>query len=180
MTSSFSEIARDEAHTPADEMDRPLAAIDPRPMTDEISPPAKGAASEIAASGSPLLRTLCSQARHLVEKDSMILFFTTSAGHVHILRHLGPHTVYMQDSLSGNDGDVVANLSGWVGQVVIVVGAEGGHGFLVDSDDEGKHQDEGARKWWEKGERVGLGKGVDVVEGVHIGEDWARRVRGLE
>lgn len=100
----------------------------------------------------------------------MILYFTTPSGHVHILRHLAPHTVYMQDSLSGKDGAVVANLAGWVGQVVIVVGAEGGHGFLVDSDDEGGHKAKKVDRWWERGERVGLGKGADVVEGVHISE----------
>ena len=138
-------------------MDRPLAAINPRPVTEEANTPGKGPASEIAASGSVLLRTLYNQARNLVEKDAMILFFTTPSGHVHILRHLAPHTVYMQDSLSGKDGDVVANLSGWVGQVVIVVGAEGGHGFLVDSDDEGEHKEEKTDKWWERCERVGLG-----------------------
>ena len=75
----------------------------------------------------------------------------------------------------------MSELSGWVRNVVVVIGDEGGHGGLVDSDDEdatAKEQDSG--KWWQREERTGVGRGVSVVESVKIGDDWRRRVAGLE
>ena len=110
----------------------------------------------------------------------MILPFTTPTGYVHLLRHLSPDMVYVQESLSGTDGDAIAHMTSWVGQIVVVVGAEGGHGGLVDTEDEDGHNDDEAEKWWSSSDRVGLGKGVEVVEGIRIGEDWARRVQGQE
>ena len=39
-------------------------------------------------------------------------------------------------------------------------------------------RDEGT--WWQSGDIVGLGKGVEVVDGVRVGEDFERRVVGRE
>jgi hypothetical protein len=39
-------------------------------------------------------------------------------------------------------------------------------------------RDEG--KWWQSGDIVGLGKGVEVVDGVRVGEDFERRIIGRE
>ena len=111
----------------------------------------------------------------------MILPFTTPTGHVHLLRHLSPEIVYIQEKLSGASGDAVTHISGWVGQVILVVGDEGGHGGLVDSEDDmGLAGNEENDKWWEKDSRIGLGKGIEVVEGLRVREDWRRRVGGQD
>lgn len=111
----------------------------------------------------------------------MILPFTTPTGHVHLLRHLSPEIVYIQERLSGTGGDAVTHVSGWVGQIILVVGDEGGHGGLVDSEDDMGHSGNEERdKWWENDSRIGLGKGIEVVEGVRVREDWRRRVRGQD
>lgn len=103
--------------------------------------------------------------------------FTTSTGHLHILRSLGPETVYIQESLCGHDGELVTQLSGWVKQTVVVVGDEGGAGGLIDSEDEvGLGKEKAGESWWQLEERTGLGKRVAVVEGLRVGEDWRRRV----
>ena len=105
--------------------------------------------------------------------------FTTLTGYVHLLRHIAPEVVYVQATLSGPGGDAVKHISGWVGQVVLVVGDETGHGGLVDSEDErGASGDEIQSKWWQHDPRIGLGKGIEVVDGLRVGEDWRRRVRG--
>jgi hypothetical protein len=110
----------------------------------------------------------------------MVLPFTTPTGHVHILRHLAPDFVYLQESLAGRDGEVITHLQSWLRQdVVLVVGADGGHGGLADSESEAE-QLEKKEHWWEKEERVGRGRGIVVVEGVRVGDDWARRVENRE
>ena len=110
--------------------------------------------------------TLYTQAQPLVEKETMIMPFTTPTGYIHILRHLGPETVYLQQALSGERGDGIDQITGWVGQVLLVVGDESGHGGLVDSEDE---YGPGAKdKWWQDDSRIGLGKGVEVVEGLRM------------
>jgi len=84
--------------------------------------------------------------------------------------------VYIQESLCGTKGEYVSQVEAWVGQVVVVVGGGG----LVDTEteDEGGEEDgQGYGKWWMDEGRVGLGKGVEVVEGVRVGEDWGKRVR---
>lgn len=109
----------------------------------------------------------------------MIMPFTTPTGHVHLLRHLSPEIVYVQEILSGSGGDAITHISNWVGQIVLVVGDEGGHGGLVDSEDERGHSGEAtSEKWWQNDPRIGLGKGVEVVEGMMIGEDYKRRCGG--
>jgi hypothetical protein len=112
----------------------------------------------------------------------MILPFTTPTGHIHILRHLAPDFVYLQESLSGKNGDIITHLQTWLRQdIVLVVGADGGHGGLVDSESEAEPTGKGkSEQWWEREDRVGRGRGVVVVEGIHVGDDWARRIDGKE
>ena len=166
MASSFSNISQTDAHTPAatpgeypDGSGGPLSSVDPNPIDDT----------------SALYKTLHNQAQAIVERDTMILPFTSQNGHKHILKSLAPETVYIQESLCGSQGEVIADLSGWVRQTVVVIGDEGGAGGLVDTDDESAlgRKDE---KWWMKEERTGLGKRVAVVESLKVGEDWRRRV----
>jgi len=113
--------------------------------------------------------------------------FTTPTGYIHILRHLAPHIVYISDTevLSGFDGEHIAQLRGWVGQVVVVVGDEG-HGGLADTETETEDEGRGGRalarqgNWWQSSEIVGLGKGVELVDAERVGDDWTRRVGGHE
>lgn len=107
----------------------------------------------------------------------MILPFSTKAGHVHLIRHLSPDLVYIQESLTGNEGDLVHHMSGWVRQVVVVVGDEGGRGGLIDSEDESTLADKG-EKWWQREGITGIGKRIDVVDVLRVGDDWRRRVQG--
>lgn len=110
----------------------------------------------------------------------MILPFTTSSGYLHMLRQLQPDFVYLQESLAGVDGEKITILQRWLRQdVIVVVGADGGHGGLADSESETEHADK-AEHWWEKEDRVGRGRGVVVVEGLRVGDDWARRIEGKE
>ena len=166
MGSSFSNISQADAHTPAHTPGEfpgdagILANVDPNPI-DETS---------------TLYKTLHNQATVLVERDTMIIPFTSSMGHKHILKSLTPEVVYIQESLCGRDGEIVADLSGWVKQTVVVIGDEGGHGGLVDTDDEGAHAENRKDVWWTKEERTGLGKRVTVVESEKIVDDWRRRV----
>lgn len=103
-----------------------------------------------------------------------------------MLRHLSPSLVYLSDTpvLSGQGGANVAQLRGWVGQTVVVVGDEG-HGGLADTEteDEAGRQGFESRKeeeWWQSSGMVGLGKGVEVVDAERVGDDWSRRVGGRE
>jgi len=109
----------------------------------------------------------------------MILPFTSQTGHLHILRHLNPDIVYLQESLTGENGNVITQLQSWYRHdVVLVVGTDGGHGGLADSDSEVSAVK--PEYWWEREDRVGRGRGVIVVEGNHVGDDWARRVEGKQ
>lgn len=109
----------------------------------------------------------------------MVLPFTSPSGHVHILRHLNPDIVYLQETLASHNGEIITHLQTWLRQdVVLIVGAEGSGG-LADSESEA----EGAPKehrWWKNEDRVGLGRGVVVVEGLRVGDDWAKRVEQKE
>ena len=170
MASSFSNISQTDAHTPAatpgeypDGSGGPLSNVNPNPIDDT----------------SALYKTLHNQAQAIVEKDTMILPFTSSNGHKHILKSLAPETVYIQESLCGPQGEVIADLSGWVRQTVVVIGDEGGAGGLVDTDDEsalGRKEE----KWWMREERTGLGKRVAVVESLKVSDDWRRRVNEMD
>ena len=132
--------------------------------------------TETAPARSKMFNTLYTQAQAIVEKETMIMPFSTPTGYLQLLRHLGPETVYLQQTLSGPGGDLVSQIVGWVGQVLLVVGDESGHGGLVDSEDE--RGEESKNRWWQDDPRIGLGKGVEVVDGLRVGEDFKRRVGG--
>ncbi|KAL2155570.1 hypothetical protein VTH82DRAFT_312 [Thermothelomyces myriococcoides] len=139
------------------------------------SPPTSASAAD------PAYHAIYSQAQALVEKDSMILTFTSPNGHAHILRHIQPEIIYLQESLSGENGSVVTNLQTWLRHdLVLVVGAEHGHGGLADSESEAEQPEKGKEVWWHREDRVGRGRGVVVVDGMRIQDDWARRVLGQE
>lgn len=164
MASSFSNISHQDAQTPGQTpgefpSDGILTQVESNPM-DEAS---------------PLYKTLHNQSLLLVDKDSMILPYTSQNGHKHILRSLAPEIVYIQESLCGREGEIVSDLSGWVRQTVVVIGDEGGHGGLIDTDDESTVTAQ-KENWWQKEERTGLGKRVAVVESLKVGDDWQRRV----
>jgi hypothetical protein len=168
IASSYSNIGHEEAAAASDAPGgAELATVEPRPTVGEFE------------SSSPLFKTLYNQALALVDKETMIMPFSTVTGHVHILRHLSPDIVYMQESLTGNDGDAVRHISSWVRQVIVVVGDEGGQGGLVDSDEESALADK-EEKWWQKEGVTGLGKQIEVVDGLRIGDDWRRRVSGYD
>lgn len=154
MTSSYSNIGHEDTQS-----------------QDEKTPD-----QEASPAGSRMFNTLYTQAQALVEKDTMIMPFITPTGYIHLLRHLGPEIVYLQQNLSGPGGEAISQISGWVGQVLLVVGDESGHGGLVDSEDE--RGDESKDRWWHNDPRIGLGKGVEIVDGLRIGEDFKRRVGG--
>ncbi|EAA26537.2 hypothetical protein NCU03549 [Neurospora crassa OR74A] len=167
LSSSFSNI---EAETPAE---TPAESKDKDPLADSA------------------YTSLYNQAAALVSKPSHILTFSTPAGHSHILRHIQPEIIYLQESLAGPDGSVITSFQTWLRHdIVLVVGAEQGDGGLADSDSEDddtekngeKEKEDKEVKWWQKEERVGRGRGVVVVDvrAGKLGDDWVRRVQGQE
>lgn len=128
--------------------------------------------------------SLQTSALRLVPHPTHILPFTTPTGHVHLLRHLSPSLVYMQEDLCGNDGENVKQIEGWVGQCIVVVGGEG---LGVDTETEAETDSEGkevgksrrperrGQEWWKDESRVGLGR-TEVVESERFEEDWLKRV----
>lgn len=158
LASSYSNIGHDQAQTPGDEAKNPMSL----------------------ASSSPEYNAVYSQALNIVEKESMILPFTSSNGHVHILRHLSPEVIYLQQSLAGDNGSIVTNLQTWLRHdIILVVGAESGSGGLADSESEAERTTK-VEQWWQKPERVGRGRGVIVVDGMRVADDWAKRVQGKD
>lgn len=133
-----------------------------------------------SATANPVFNAVYSQALSIVDKESMILPFTTPNGHTHILRHLQPQVIYLQESMAGENGNVITNLQTWLRhEIVLVVGAEGGSGGLADSESEAEKSGSDL-KWWQRPERVGRGRGIAVVDGMRVNDDWMRRVRGVE
>ena len=165
--------------TPGEE----LAALDPEPFTVN-EPTTKSVSAHMKSASALSFTSLRSQALDLVSSPSNVLPFATPTGHVHMLRHLAPSLIYMTESLSGDRGENVEMVKSWVGQIVIVVGAdEGVMGGLVDTEDEeedGLKAADFKQKWWEHSGMVGLGKGTEVVEAFKLREDWERRVSGRE
>ncbi|KAM0294013.1 hypothetical protein ACHAO9_001705 [Fusarium lateritium] len=156
LSSSFSNIGHDQVQTPAEESKNQLE------------------------SASPAFNSIYSQAAGLVEKETMVLPFTTPNGHVHILRHLQPEVIYLQKALSGQDGSIITTLQTWLRHdVILVVGADGGSGGLADSESEAERAGKKV-EWWQRPERVGRGRGVVVVDSIRLNDDWARRVQGRE
>lgn len=178
MTSSYSAIST-PAQTPGEE----LSHIDPQPYTGT---PATTASNPDVR----IYDALYSQAQRLVEKPTMVMPFTTPNGFVHMLRHLSPQLVYLTENLAGREGDNVEAIKGWVGQTVVVVGGDGaGLSGLVDTEDEAEgeayRKGEGRAhgrdsRWWQESEKIGLGKGVEIVDGVRVGDDFERRVAGRD
>lgn len=144
------------------------------------SNPADGAFHSLSSSINPAFNAIYSQAISLVEKETSVLPFTTPAGYVHILHHLKPEVVYLQESLAGDNGLHVQKIQTWLRHdIILVVGAESGHGGLADSESE-VERSELAQRWWQKEDRVGRGRGVIVVDGMRVNDDWSRRVQGNE
>ena len=112
----------------------------------------------------------------------MILPFTKPDGHLPILRALKPDCVYLQNALSGRpDGSHIEDIRRWLqGEVVVVVGGDHGDGGLADSDDETAQKPSAGENWWEKEERVGKGRGVSIVDHLHVSDDWAKRIENKE
>ncbi|KAK2011806.1 hypothetical protein LZ32DRAFT_560506 [Colletotrichum eremochloae] len=160
LSSSFSNIEHHQAQTPGEELSK-------SPLMQ-------------ASSGNAAFNAVYSQALALVEKETMVMPFTTPNGHNHILRHLQPEIVYLQESLAGENGSVVSNLQTWLRHdIILVVGAESGDGGLADSESEAERPAK-EEKWWQRTDRVGRGRGVIVVDGMRVHDDWARRVQGKE
>ena len=133
-----------------------------------------------AQTANPAYNAVYSQALALVENEQMVLPFTSPTGHAHMLRVVQPEVIYLQESLSGDNGAVVTQLQTWTRQdVVVIVGAESGSGGLADSESEAERPSKDL-KWWQKPERVGRGRGVVVVDGMRVHDDWVRRVQGAE
>ncbi|KAL2813745.1 hypothetical protein BJX63DRAFT_393967 [Aspergillus granulosus] len=164
IASSYSNIAPEEATAPGEATPVNLSSLEPRQV-------------EESEGVTPLFNTLYTQGQAIVEKETMIMPFSTLTGYVHLVRHLSPDTVYVQESLAGEDGSAVHHISGWVRQVVVVVGDEGGRGGLIDSDDESTLADKD-EKWWRKEGVTGIGKRIDVIDVLRVGDDWRRRISG--
>lgn len=134
----------------------------------------------VANSANSAFNAAYSQALALVEKETMIMPFTTAGGYVHMLRHLEPEVLYLQAALAGENGGLVTQLQSWLRHdVILIVGADGGHGGLADSESETEHVEK-KELWWQKEERVGRGRGVVVVDSLRVGDDWGRRIQGNE
>ncbi|KAF3071083.1 hypothetical protein GL218_00264 [Daldinia childiae] len=164
LSSSFSNIGNEQSQTPGEEEKSPISSSN--------------------TANTPF-QLVYSQASALVEKEAMILPFTSPNGHVHILRHLQPEVIYLQESLAGDNGGVITQLQTWLKyDVILVVGADDGHGGLADSESETEKPEKETEKkndlWWQREERVGRGRGVVVVDSLRVGDDWARRVQGKE
>lgn len=133
-----------------------------------------------ASAENTLFNAVYSHALALVDKETMILPFTTPNGHTHVLRHLQPDIIYLQESLAGDNGSYITNIQTWLRHdIVLVVGAEDGSGGLADSESEAERADK-PEKWWQRPERVGRGRGIIVVDSVRVNDDWTRRVQGQE
>ncbi|KAB2577545.1 hypothetical protein BFW01_g9829 [Lasiodiplodia theobromae] len=167
------------AQTPGDDM----SSLDPHPYGSGQNTPKSGNTPSMSASTSEsaLYNSIYARALRLVKDRTMVMPFTTPSGHVHMLRHLAPDLVYVTEDLSGTQGEYVEQIRNWVGQVMVVVGTGGVGLGLVDTEDEGEGTGRvQEKKWWETTTMVGLGKGVEVVDGARLLDDFERRVGGKE
>lgn len=102
----------------------------------------------LTAPGNSAFHKMYSEASDLVDKEVNVLPFTTHGGYVHILHHLKPEVVYLQESLAGDNGSNVQKLQSWLRyDVFVVVGADDGHGGLADSESEAD-KSRAEQKWW--------------------------------
>lgn len=164
LASSYSAINTPAPTTPGDE----LSLVDPMPVTPALS---------ASSGGSSYYDMIYREASRLVQEPEAIMPFGTFSGFTHMLKHLSPDVVYIADSLSGPQGKYIEDVRGWVGQVVVVIGGDGA-GLVDDTEDE--LGETPVSKWWETSQHVGLGKGIEIVEAVRVGDDWERRVGGKE
>jgi len=56
----------------------------------------------------------------LVPNAAHIIPFSVLSSVVHLLRHLAPQLVYIQEDLAGVDHEHLAQTKGWVGRVMLV------------------------------------------------------------
>jgi len=63
---------------------------------------------------------LYSHALTLVPHPAHIIPFSVSTSFIHLLRHLAPQFVYVQEDLAGVGGEHLAQIKGWVARVVLV------------------------------------------------------------
>lgn len=155
-------------------------------LVEYISGDEVAVANPVDEETTTLFKTLYNQANAIVDRDTSIIPFTRLDSCKHILRSIQPELVYIQESLCGADGSIVSELQGWVRNVVVVIGDEGGYGGLVDSDEEdnaGKYKSDSGEdgdKWWKRESVSGLGRGVSIVESLRVADDWRRRVNEEE
>ena len=162
-----------------DENEKTLQQQAPIPLEDNDDGAEGRIINSYTSQSNPsLYNALATQAATLVSHPTHILPFTSPTGHVHMLKHLAPSLVYVQESLCGERGQLVQDVEGWIGQCVVVVGAEGAGLVDTETEDEGSRQRSKGGKWWQDDRRVGLGKGVEIVESMKLGEDWMKRVEG--
>ena len=121
-----------------------------------------------------MYNALSTQAAALTSHPTHVMPFTTPTGHVAILRHIAPSMVYIQESLCGGSGENVKHIEGWVGQVVVVVGADLGAGLVDTTDDESNRKEK--TQWWRSASNVGLGKGIEICDSERVGDDWSKRI----
>lgn len=118
-----------------------------------------------------LYDALDAQAHALVDHETHVIPFTTLTGHIHLLRHLAPSTIYLQESLAGLSGEIVQQIVGWVGQIVIFVDAKPG----IEATEPG-NQSRVDHRWWMDDGKIGQARGVEILEISRFGEDWANRI----
>ncbi|KAL4778271.1 kinase-like domain-containing protein [Aspergillus varians] len=126
----------------------------------------------------PYFKTLYAEGLALVEKETMVMPFSTPSGYVHLVRHISPDVAYIQESLSGPDGSMVYQISSWVRKVVVIVDIGESHSNQIDSDDESLLMN--PVNWWLKEGRTGIGHRIDVVDELRVGVDWQSRVSGRD
>ncbi|POS86137.1 hypothetical protein EPUL_002318 [Erysiphe pulchra] len=134
----------------------------------------------IPATSPTIFDIVYSEALRMVEKETMVLPFTSAAGHLQILRHLNPDVIYLQESLSGVNGEFISNLQTWLRQdMVLIIGDGCTSSGLADTDSEVEPSDS-KNYWWKREERIGKGRGVIVIEAFRVGDDWEKRVENKE
>lgn len=98
-----------------------IYAPDLKESTLDAQTPGEETKSPLIAPTNAVYNALYSQALTLVDKETRILPFTTPSGHVHILRHIQPETLYLQESLSGDNGSTITSLQTWMRHDIILL-----------------------------------------------------------
>lgn len=111
-------------HTPMEHYDTDLLVLIYAPhltsYPSSLTAQSQSAMPDISAPTLPYAK-LEAQALSLVPHPAHILPFTTPTGCIHLLRHLAPNVVYVQEDLvGGRHTDHLGQLKGWVGQTVLV------------------------------------------------------------